>query len=82
MAISSRSGLLLHDVDVERGVTRLGVVDRGRGERLRAWRANANSAVKRSVFLDDLVYSIGADHVKVQRARRLGVDVADLSRMP
>jgi hypothetical protein len=35
--------------------------------------------VKRSVFLDDLVYSIATDRAKVQRLDRLGTDVADLS---
>jgi hypothetical protein len=35
--------------------------------------------VKRSVFLDDLVYSIASDRVKVQRMGRFGEDLADLS---
>ncbi len=38
--------------------------------------------MKRSVFLDDLVYSVAMDRVKVQRMSHLGVDVADLSLMP
>jgi hypothetical protein len=45
------------------------------------WWSNANSAVKRSVFLDDLVYSIAGDRAKVQRMDKLGTDVADLSLM-
>ncbi|OJY22298.1 MAG: hypothetical protein BGO98_37580 [Myxococcales bacterium 68-20] len=52
----------------------------GYGTELRAWRSNANSAAKRSVFLDDLVWSIGVDRVKVQRneaaRRRRGGPVA------
>ncbi len=77
------SGLLVYDVDVERGFTRLGGVDHGtKGVSCGTWWSNANSAVKRSVFLDDLVYSIATDRVKVQRMNQLGVDLADLSLMP
>ncbi|MFO0737394.1 MAG: beta-propeller domain-containing protein [Labilithrix sp.] len=74
------SGLLVYDVDLERGFTRLGGVDHGtKGVSCQTWWTNANSAVKRSVFLDDLVYSIAEDRVKVQNLNRLGTDVADMS---
>jgi hypothetical protein len=76
------SGLLVYDVDVERGFTRLGGVDHGAGHHgasCGTWWSNASSQVKRSVFLDDLVYSIATDRAKVQRLDRLGTDVADLS---
>jgi hypothetical protein len=74
------SGLLVYDVDVERGFTRLGGVDHGKqGVSCGTWWSNANSAVKRSVFLDDLVYSIAGDRAKVQRMSHFGVDVADIS---
>ena len=74
------SGLLVYDVDLERGFTRLGGVDHGtKGVSCDTWWSNANSAVKRSVFLDDLVYSIAEDRVKVQNLDRLGIDVADMS---
>jgi hypothetical protein len=43
------------------------------------WWSNASSAVKRSVFLDDLVYSIAGDRAKVQRMSNFGVDLADIS---
>ena len=77
------SGLLVYDVDIERGFTRLGGVDHGKkGVTCGTWWSNANSAVKRSVFLDDLVYSIASDRVKVQRMDQLGTDLADLSLMP
>ncbi len=75
------SGLLVYDVDVERGFTRLGGVDHGPGKAdvsCGTWWSNASSKVKRSVFLDDLVYSIAGDRAKVQRVDRLGTDVADL----
>jgi hypothetical protein len=76
----SFSGLLVYDVDVERGFTRLGGVDHGtKGVTCDTWWSNANSAVNRSVFVDDLVYSIADDRAKVQRLDRFGIDVADLS---
>ncbi len=49
---------------------------------LGTWWSNASSAVKRSVFVDDLVYSIATDRVKVQRLDRFGEDVADLPLLP
>ncbi|MBX3226194.1 MAG: beta-propeller domain-containing protein [Labilithrix sp.] len=74
------SGLLVYDVDVERGFTRLGGVDHGaRGANCQTWWSNANSVVKRSVFLDDLVYSIAEDRAKVQKIDHFGKDLADLS---
>jgi hypothetical protein len=74
------SGLLVYDVDLDRGFTRLGGVDHGtKGVSCDTWWANANSTVKRSVFLDDLVYSIAEDRVKVQNLNRLGTDVADMT---
>jgi hypothetical protein len=77
------SGLLVYDVDIVRGFTRLGGVDHGtKGASCQAWWSNASSAVKRSVFLDDLVYSIAGDRAKVQRMSRFGHDVADLSFLP
>ncbi|CAN5864624.1 hypothetical protein BH11MYX4_BH11MYX4_21290 [soil metagenome] len=77
------SGLLVYDVDLEKGFTRLGGVDHGtKGVSCGTWWSNANSAVKRSVFLDDLVYSIAGDRVKVQRMGHFGDDVADLSLLP
>jgi hypothetical protein len=77
------SGLLVYDVDLEKGFTRLGGVDHGtKGANCNTWWSHASSMVKRSVFLDDLVYSIATDRVKVQRMGRFGEDLADLSMMP
>ena len=74
------SGLLVYDVDLEKGFTRLGGVDHGtKNVSCGTWWSNASSAVKRSVFLDDLVYSIAGDRVKVQRMNHFGDDLADLS---
>jgi hypothetical protein len=77
------SGLLVYDVSVERGFKRLGGIDHGtRGAKCGTWWSNAQSVVKRSVFLDELVYSIAEDRVKVQRMGRFGIDVADLAMKP
>jgi hypothetical protein len=77
------SGLLVYDVDLEKGFTRLGGIDHGtKGVSCNTWWSNANSAVKRSVFLDDLVYSIAGDRAKVQRMDHFGQDVADISLLP
>jgi uncharacterized secreted protein with C-terminal beta-propeller domain len=76
-------GLLVYDVDVDRGFTRMGGVDHGtEGATCSTWWSRATSAVKRSVFLDDLVYSIADDRVKVQSMKRFGVDLADISLLP
>jgi hypothetical protein len=77
------SGLLVYDVDLDRGFTRLGGIDHGtKGVSCSAWWSKASSAVKRSMFLDDLVYSVATDRVKVQRRGHFGVDLADLALTP
>ncbi|MCC6903944.1 MAG: beta-propeller domain-containing protein [Polyangiaceae bacterium] len=74
------SGLLVYDVSTKTGFKKLGGVDHGtHGASCSAWWSNAASAVKRSVFLDDLVYSVAMDRVKVQRMSRFGEDLADIS---
>lgn len=77
------SGLLVYDVNVERGFERLGGIDHGRaGVSCSTWWSSANSAVERSVFIDELVYSIAGDRAKVQRLGHFGTDVADLPLTP
>ncbi len=77
------SGLLVYRVDVEGGFKRLGGVDHGtRGANCGTWWSNAKSQVKRSIFMDDLVYSIATDRLKVQRLGGFGTDVADLALLP
>lgn len=77
------SGLLVYGVDIERGFERLGGIDHAKeGATCNTWWSTADSAVKRSVFLDDLVYSIAKDRVKVQRMSRFGTDVADIALDP
>jgi uncharacterized secreted protein with C-terminal beta-propeller domain len=77
------SGLLVYEVTLDAGFKRLGAVDHGkRAASCDTWWSDARSAVKRSIFLDDLVYSVAADRVKVQRLGRFGEDVADIALKP
>jgi hypothetical protein len=77
------SGLLVYRLSVATGFSKLGGIDHGaQGVNCRTWWSRANSAVKRSIFLDDLVYSIADDRVKVQRLDHLGTDVADIALTP
>jgi uncharacterized secreted protein with C-terminal beta-propeller domain len=73
------SGLVVYRVDVGTGFERLGGVDHGtKNVTCSRWWSQASSQVKRSIFLDELVYSIADDRVKVQDLEHLGHDVADL----
>lgn len=73
----------MYRVDVARGFERVGGIDHGkRWADCNSWWSNATSAVKRSIFLDDLVYSVATDRIKVQRLNKLGKDVADLALTP
>jgi hypothetical protein len=77
------SGLLVYRVSAADGFTRLGGVDHGReGVHCRNWWTRATSAVKRSVFLDDLVVSIADTKLKAQRLAKLGEDVAEVPLSP
>ncbi len=76
------TGLSIYRVSESQGFERLGGVAHPSERGARAcgtWWSHATSEVKRSVFLDDLVYSMATDRVKVQRLGALGVDVADVS---
>ncbi len=77
------SGLLVYDVTATHGFRRLGGVDHGtKGASCTTWWAEATSHVKRSIFMDDLVFSIATDRMKVQRLDRLGQDVGDVPLGP
>ena len=79
----SFSGLLIYDVSIEGGFIPLGGVDHGRhGVSCNTWWSHASSTVKRSIFMDDLVFSIATDRMKVQRMSHLGDDVADVALIP
>jgi uncharacterized secreted protein with C-terminal beta-propeller domain len=73
------SGLFVYRVGIDSGFQRLGGVDHGtRDANCSTWWSHANSAVVRSIFLDDLVYSMAMDRIKVQRLNAFGKDVADI----
>ncbi len=75
----SFGGLLVYDVSMKNGFHRLGGVNHGTaGQSCNTWWSHANSGVKRSVFIDDLVFSIAMDRVKVQKLQQLGKDLADI----
>jgi hypothetical protein len=77
------SGLYVYEVSVARGFSRLGGIDHGKsGVHCRNWWSQGTSAVKRSLFLDDLVYSLAADRLKVQRMGSFGKDIADIALAP
>jgi hypothetical protein len=69
----------VYNVSVKNGFRRLGGVDHSTaGSSCGPWWSQANSAVKRSLFLDDWVWSIAMDRAKVQKPSNLGEDEADL----
>ncbi|RYZ60669.1 MAG: hypothetical protein EOP08_14565, partial [Proteobacteria bacterium] len=74
------SGLVLFDTTIEHGFRKLGGIDHGTaGASCHAWWSNASSQVKRSVILDDRVFSIAEDRLKMQDLKHLGDDVATVS---
>ncbi len=79
------SGLMLFDVSVADGID-----ERGRVAHPKAggsyddngcsnWWTRASSVVQRSVFMDDFVYSIAQDVMRVQNVDALGTDVASVA---
>ncbi len=77
------SGLLIYNVSVEGGFQRLGGVDHGKaGARCGRWWSDAGSAVKRSIFMDDLVFSIAGARMKVGSMKDLGMALADIPLAP
>lgn len=72
-------GLLIYDVSMKTGFHRLGGVNHGvAGQSCSTWWSQATSDVKRSLFIDDLVFSIAMDRIKVQKLKSLGKDLADI----
>jgi len=62
------SGLVLFKVDPRSGFSKLGGIDHGgRGQSCQTWWSQSKSQVKRSVFIDDQVFSIALDRIRVQR---------------
>lgn len=77
------AGLALFRVSNENGFERLGGVEHDKSRvHCDQWWSLGTSDVKRSVFVDDLVYSMATDRLKVQRLGALGKDVADVRLAP
>jgi hypothetical protein len=75
----SFAGLLVYDVSLSDGFHRRGGISHGKsGSSCNTWWSKSSSAVKRSLFLDDQVWSIAMDRAKVQRMTQLGHDLADI----
>jgi uncharacterized secreted protein with C-terminal beta-propeller domain len=77
------SGLMVYEVTTSDGFDYWGGVAHEEPEtestysgKCSNWWTNSNSKVKRSIFMDDYVYSIAADLIKVDHLDNLGVDVA------
>ncbi len=77
------SGLLVYGVGAASGFRRVGSVDHGvAGARCDTWWSSATSVVRRSVLIDDLVFSIAEDRMRVRRLGPPGADVADIPLEP
>lgn len=87
------SGLMVYDVSVENGFKLRGRVSHpfesttsygddvgsGYNSACSNWWQNASSQVKRSVFMDDFVYSISTSLIKVNDLKNLSNDVTSIS---
>jgi hypothetical protein len=81
------SGLIVYDVTVDGGFHQRGEVahpteptGNGYNSSLCSnWWANASSEVKRSIVMDDFIYSVSDRRVKASSLSNLSVDLADIS---
>ncbi len=74
------SGLLVYDVSVKDGFHRRGGVNHGKdGATCGRWWTQSGSVVRRSIFMDELVFSVATDRMLVQNLEQLGRDVADIA---
>jgi hypothetical protein len=82
------SGLIVYDVGVESGIQERGRVahpDPNTGAYVANcgnWWTQASSTVQRSMFMDDFVYSIAPDVMRVQDLNSLGTDLATVRFTP
>lgn len=82
------SGLLVFDVSVADGLRERGrvahpnTVGQYDNSGCSNWWTRASSVVQRSVFMDDFVYSIAQDVIRVQNLDKLGTDVASVALKP
>ncbi|WP_437547848.1 beta-propeller domain-containing protein [Sorangium sp. So ce367] len=84
------SGLLVYKVDTGAGFTSVGGVPHplpdasagGSGPSCGNWWSNATSFVKRSVFMEDYVYSVSEDEIRVANISDLATPEAVVSLVP
>jgi uncharacterized secreted protein with C-terminal beta-propeller domain len=78
------SGLIVYDVSLDQGIQEHGRVahpDSSGGydnAKCQSWWTSSTSNVQRSIFMDDFVYSIAPDVLRVQQLSDMGHDVASL----
>jgi len=76
------SGLLVYEVTAAEGFTELGGVSHADPEAensryaCTSWWTDSNSVVKRSIFMDDYVYSVAPDQIKIDSLDNLGHDIS------
>jgi Beta propeller domain len=75
------SGLMVYGVTPEEGFSLTGQVAHPPGEEITCgnWWTDASTQVKRSIFMEDFVYSISESRVKVNAVGALEADIADIS---
>lgn len=83
--IATFSGLLIYRVTIEDGFEKLGGINHQDSEvedesyfACYNWWTNPNSLVKRSIFMEDYIYSIAENLIKIQDVNHLGTDVAEI----
>lgn len=72
------SGLMVYQVDTLAGFSLQGKVAHPGDPSCRTWWTRANSEVRRSIFMDDFVYSISSSRIKVNQLGYLSQDLADI----
>jgi uncharacterized secreted protein with C-terminal beta-propeller domain len=87
-AIMTFSGLLVYDVTIETGFEKLGGIPHELPETADNywgacgnWWTNPNTQVKRSIFMDDFVYSIAMDKINISDIAALADPVSSVSLM-
>ncbi len=74
------SGLIIYEATVENGFSEKGRVSHMDSESsnfgCHNWWTQSNSIVKRSIFMDDYVYSVAMDQIKIAQLENLSEDVS------
>jgi len=70
------SGLMVYKTTTEQGFEYLGGVSQGVVDNCYNQWANSESHVKRAIFMEDYVYSVALDEIKVNAVSTLGEDIA------